>query len=322
MRSNAMCLLSMLIACGCGGGAGRIDAGDSGDAGSGDAGSGDGGGDVELTIAEYGEDFAAATCARAVGCCAPIELHYQFVFADSPVTDQASCEAYLGSLFDLEALVRPSIDRGRSTWDGMHAAECIAALEALSCDEYSARVTVMGDASLECNPITGLVVDGGACGAPWECASGYCEGVSTGVEGTCAPLPILGAECPTGQCAEGLRCDFATGTCVEPKADGAECASDGECASNGCSEEQSIPGVCNAPSVCDDDLTDDAHEVYGTCSQRDPAGPDLAIECRLGTSGVWECDCNADGVETSCSPGRWDEVGETGVCDDWGCCGF
>lgn len=317
MRSTTMLLLSILMAYGCGGAGGGGDAGGSGDGGS-------DGGTVpeELTITEYAERFAAATCAQAVGCCAPIELHYQFAFADTPVRDRASCEAYLGSLFDLEALVRPSIDRGRSTWDGVRAAECVAALEALSCEEYSARVTVMGDASIDCSPITGLVADGGACGAPWECVSAHCRGVGTGVEGTCAPPPGVGEECPTARCAEGLRCDLATSTCVVPKADGAECASDGECASNGCSEEQTMPGVCNEPSVCDGDLTDDAHEVYGTCSMRDPYGPDLAIDCRLGTSGVWECDCNADGVETSCSPGTWEEIGDLSPCEGWGCCGF
>jgi hypothetical protein len=109
---------------------------------------------------------------------------------------------------------------------------------------------------------------------------------------------------------------------MQPKADGAECASDDECASNGCSAEQTTPGVCNAPSVCDGDLTDDEHEVYGTCSMHDPRGPDLAIDCRLGTSGVWECDCDADGVETSCSPGTWEEVGDASACESWGCCGF
>ncbi|UJR78168.1 hypothetical protein [Sandaracinus amylolyticus] len=315
MRSDWMCWLSILILCGCGGGGG-------GGTGGGDGGTGDGGAQVELTIAEYGDQLAAATCAQAVGCCAPIELHHQFSLADAPVTDQASCEAYLGNFLDLEAFVRPSIERGRSTWDGARAAECVAALEALSCEEYSARLRLMGDAPLGCNPITGLGAEGAACGAPWECASGYCRGVSSGVEGTCAALPGVGAECPTGQCAEGLRCDLGSSTCVEPKADGAECTSDDECASNGCSAEQGTPGVCNAPSVCDGDLTDDEHEVYGTCSMQDPRGPDLAIACRLGTSGVWECDCNADGVETSCSPGAWDEVGDGSVCESWGCCGF
>lgn len=319
MRSNAMCLLSILIVYGCGGGGGGTGGGDGG---TGDGGAGDGGGDVELTLAEYGERLTTATCAQAVGCCAPIELHHQFVFADTPITDQAGCEAYLGNFLDLAALAQPSIDRGRTTFDGARAAECVAALEALSCDEYSARVSLMADASQGCSPLTGLVADGGACGAPWECVSGYCGGVSSGVEGTCAPLPTAGAECPTGQCAEGLRCDPGTSTCVEPKADGAECSIDGECASNGCSEEQDTPGVCNAPSVCDGDLDDDEHEVYGTCSMQDPAGPDLSIACRLGTSGIWECDCNADGVETSCSPGTWDDVGLSGVCDDWGCCDF
>jgi len=315
MRSNVMCLLSILIACGCGGG-GVVGGGDGG------TDDGDGGADVELTIAQYGEQLAAATCAQAVGCCAPIELHDQFALADAPVIDQASCETYLGNFLALEPLVRPSIESGRSTWDGARAAECVAQLQALTCDEYSARVRLMGDAPLGCSPITGLVADGGACGAPWECVSGYCAGVAPGVEGTCAALPGEGAACPTDQCAEGLRCDLATSVCVVPKADGAECATDDECASNGCSNVQTTPGVCNAPSMCDDDLTDDEQEIYGSCSQHDPAGPDLAIDCRLGTSGVWECDCNADGVETSCSPGAWDEVGETSVCESWGCCGF
>lgn len=315
MRANVMCLFSILITCGCGGGTGAAPDGGAGDGGPGDA------GEVELSLGEYGDQLAAATCAQAVGCCAPIELHSQFAFADPPVTDQASCEAYLTGFLDLEAFVAPSIARGRSTFDGARAAECVAALRALSCAEYSARLTFMGDAPLGCDPITGLVALGGACGAPWECASGYCEGVDGGVEGTCAPLPGAGAPCPTGQCADGLRCG-ATDTCTAPKADGEECTSDGECASNGCSDEQGSPGVCNAPSMCDGDLTNDDHEVYGTCSMQDPRERDLSIACRLGTSGVWQCECVADGVETSCSPGTWEDVGQSGVCDDWGCCGF
>lgn len=311
MRTKTTCLLSILIAAGCGGGNG----GSVPDGGGGDAGA------IELSLAEYADQLAAATCAQAVGCCAPIELHYQFAFADPPVTDRASCEAYLRGFLDLETFIRPSIEGGRATFDGARAAECVSTLRALSCDEYSARVTFMGDAPLGCRPITGLVAAGGACAAPWECASGYCEGVGASGEGTCAPLPDAGAECPTGQCAEGLHCG-PDGTCATRKADGEACTTDGECASNGCSAELGNPGVCNAPSMCDGDLTNDDHEVYGTCSVQDSIDRDLSIDCRLGTSGIWECECASDGVETSCSPGAWDEVGLSGVCEDWGCCGF
>lgn len=310
MRSKYLYLF--LFSMGCGGAA---------DAGTGGGGGG-GGGPAELTVAEYGAKLTEATCAKAVGCCAPIELHYQFALADTPVTDEASCEAYLGTFLELEPLVRPSIESGRTRWDGARAAECVAALEALSCEAYSGRLTLLGDAPSGCTPFTGLVADGGSCGAPWECVSGYCDGVSTGVEGTCAPLPGAGSACPTGQCAEGLRCDFATSTCMERKADGEACSGDAECASNGCSEEQATPGVCNAPSICDGDLGDDQHEVYGTCSMADPAGPNLAIACRLGTSGQWECECAADGVESTCTAGSWDEIGDASPCDGWGCCGF
>lgn len=317
MRSKHLFLFVFSMGC-----TQAADDGTGGGGGSGGSG-GSGGGPAELTVAEYGAKLTEATCAKAVGCCAPIELHYQFAFADSPVTDQASCEAYLGSFLDLEPLVRPSIESGRTTWDGARAAECVAALEELSCEAYSARLTVMGDAPTGCTPLTGLVADGGACGAPWECVSGYCSGVSSGAEGSCATLPGPGADCPTGQCAEGLRCDLGTSTCIERKADGEACTGDGECESNGCSEEQATPGLCNAPSVCDGDLRDDEHEVYGTCAMQDStAGPELSIACRLGTSGQWECECSTDGVESTCTAGSWDEIGDASPCDDWGCCGF
>jgi hypothetical protein len=273
----------------------------------------DGGG---ASVETFANDLTRLTCEKAAGCCAPIELKYQFAFSDVPVTDQASCEAYLGNFLGgtLAQIYQQSIDSGRASWNADVAADCLADLEALSCDEYSQHITLFGDAPLGCNPVTPNVADGGECVIWWECTSGYCD------EGTCQAVPGEGDACPMGMCGANLRCDFVTETCQTYKADGEACEMDAECASNGCSETYDGPGVCGEPSVCDDDLTDDENELYGQCRQSETAEDSRAIECTFGTSGQWECTCELNGAMSTCTPGSTDET--MPVCENYGCCGF
>lgn len=58
-----------------------------------------------------------------------------------------------------------------------------------------------------------------------ECASGLC------FRGTCVAYSDLGGSCP---CLDGLKCDYATDTCVPLRGTGESCGDLGDCASLAC----------------------------------------------------------------------------------------
>jgi hypothetical protein len=275
------------------------------------------------SLEAYADDLVTLTCEKAAGCCAPIELESLFPLSDPKVTDQASCEQFLGNFGSgtLVSLVQASINAGRAAWDEATAAACLKKLGDLSCDAYAAVVQPFGNAPLDCNPIVGKVADGGVCAAWWECTSGSCSGASAESEGKCAPLPVAGEPCSQTLCAKGLYCDPTNETCQPLKADGAACAIDLECASNGCSNEYEVEGVCGEAAMCDADLTDDQHELYGACDNTEVIGDKSnEVACRLGTSAVWQCTCAVNGmVMSECSPGGA-ELQD--VCVTNSCCMF
>lgn len=118
---------------------------------------------------------------------------------------------------------------------GAHYRDCSA--EGLYCDPLTERCRSRGAPGDACRASDVFVF--GGCGSGMYCHPG---------SETCTLLPLLGASCPTQQCAEGAYCDGAW-ACVAKKPGGAPCRSPDECVF-GCSPT----GIClsNAagPRMC------------------------------------------------------------------------
>jgi hypothetical protein len=87
-----------------------------------------------------------------------------------------------------------------------------------------------------CNVLVGL-----------DCVAGHCRRVGTGAEGSVCFTGRYGVT----SCNAGLFCSAATMTCQRPRADGAPCRGDDECASGACaSDGTGVPRCVAAPTGC------------------------------------------------------------------------
>ena len=118
--------------------------------------------------------------------------------------------------------------------------------------------------------MAGGLAENASCPAalPDPCGDGlYCDGATDpGTMGTCKKLPMAGEACAAppgalgsdgpfgdGLCAPGLACDKTASppTCVEPKANGEDCASSFACASGYCEiTGSSSTGTCKDAPAC------------------------------------------------------------------------
>jgi hypothetical protein len=209
---------------------------------------GDGsGGNVEID--NLGTELAIAGCGKQWDCCTDAELMEQYMgitIDGEPITTEEQCVSFAGGL--LTALLIPeyksSLAMGRIEYDGAAAADCIAAMESLTCAEYSASTGGRSSVPAGCRPfLIPKVADGGACEKSYECTSGYC------FENVCTPEPTAGQPC-SEECADGLYCgydlDAGEDICQPIKADGEQCTFDDECTSEYCD------GTCmTKPLTCD-----------------------------------------------------------------------
>lgn len=208
-------------------------------------GDGSGGGNVELD--NLGTELAIAACGKQWDCCTDAELMEQYMgitLDGEPIDTEEKCIEFAGGLFTglLIPPYKTSIEMGRIEYDAAAAGDCIAAIESLTCAEYSAE-TGRSAVPAGCRPfIIPKVADGGACSEHYECTSHYC------VE-TCMPIPTEGQPCEDA-CASGLSCTFDTTNgmkvCQPLKADGEDCTFDDDCTSGHCN------GTCmTEPATCD-----------------------------------------------------------------------
>jgi len=88
---------------------------------------------------------------------------------------------------------------------------------------------------------------GDPCTADRDCSPIYLCGTG----GTCQLRPRLGEACGTTQsnstCIDRSYCEPTTMMCTAPKADGASCTTDRECASNNC---DNTTNMCSTPPIC------------------------------------------------------------------------
>lgn len=210
------------------------------------AGDGNGG---PVGIDDLGTELAIATCDKQWECCTDAELMEQYMnitIDGEPIDTEDKCVQFAGGIFTAVAIpsYKSSIEMGRIEYDGAAAADCIAAIENLSCTEYGASTGGRSAVPAGCRPfLIPKVADGGACDESYECIDGHC------IEHVCTPAPTEGQPCDD-ECASGQFCGFDQTTgmkvCQPIKADGAQCTFDEECTS----------GYCDAtcmtkPATCD-----------------------------------------------------------------------
>ncbi len=172
-------------------------AGGGGDAGSAGAG---GSGGSEVPIEDAPAIMAQATCDALAECLGPGGM--AFVFSDE------DCVELFTRTYDegIRVPFEDSMAAGHATYHADLMPACVAAYEAMTCEETDTFPEAC-QAALE-----GLVPSGGDCASSWECeGSLYCA-TDQGCPGTCKAPIGEGQACEeTDVCDAGLAC-FA-GTC-------------------------------------------------------------------------------------------------------------
>jgi hypothetical protein len=219
---------------------------------------GDGAGG-SIDVDNLGSELAVAACERQFSCCTTAEITERYMgitFEGQPIDSEETCISFSSAVFAGFALAsyKDSLAKGRMEYDGEAAANCVAAIEALSCAQYGAEQFPESG----CRPyLIPKVANGGGCTQDYECTSHNCVGEDTplgepATDGACMAMPTAGEACDEN-CAGDLICDsdFGSGvdTCRPARADGTQCNLDRECASDYCEEGTRVcapkPATCN-----------------------------------------------------------------------------
>ena len=219
-----------------------------------------GGGNGSIAIDDLGTELGIASCGKQFDFCTEVEIMEQYMgltLDGVPITTEEQCVELTNAIFTGFGVVqyKESLAVGRVEYDGAAAADCIAAIEDMTCAQYSTGELAIR--MTDCRPfIVPKVADGGGCTQDFECTSRNCAGATVDpdgpdVDGACQPMPSAGQSCDDN-CADGLYCGFDLSAnmdvCQPLKADGAQCNSGRECASDECDETR----MCATPApTCD-----------------------------------------------------------------------
>jgi len=219
----------------------------------------DGGSPIDID--SLGIELAMSSCARQFDCCSDAEIMDQYMgitHDGQPITTEEACVSFTNAVFSSLAIVpyKESIAMGRIEYDGAAAGGCVAAIERVTCAEYSSGL--VADEGPDCRPfLIPKVADGGGCTEDYECTSTNCDGEMTPlggprVDGMCAPIPAAGQPCDD-KCTDGYYCGFPPTSgpraCQPLRADGMQCNVDSQCASDHCDTDA---GMCAPkPLTCD-----------------------------------------------------------------------
>jgi hypothetical protein len=192
-----------------------------------------------IAMSAAAEQIAATVCPKAYGCCTPMQLMEN----DQAGGDVASCQAKtrqgFGGHFDN---VRNSQQKGRARYRGDRLADCLAHIQAASCQELATTNHFSGVAGCEAL-VEPLLPAGASCANDFECIDGSCHKAEDAAEGTCQPHAGAGQSCESASCGANALCS-GDRTCVELAPDGASCTDLAQCRSFNCSA-----GVCAPPAA-------------------------------------------------------------------------
>ncbi len=221
----------------------------------------DGGGDNgTIDIDSLGLELALASCSVQFECCTDAEIMASYMgltFEGQPITTEQQCVDLGTAVFTSFGVTqyKKSIATGRMEYDGAAAADCVAAMNRLTCNDYNDSLDAI--VAFGCRPfVLARTADGGACTEDYECITENCAGEDrddngNNIDGTCQPMPTDGQTCDDN-CADGLYCGSdltSSNTCRPLKANGAECLFDDECMTDHCDNDTDICGT--EPLTCD-----------------------------------------------------------------------
>jgi hypothetical protein len=196
--------------------------------------------------------LAAASCARAVACCGD---------AGSPL-DEAACPTQIAeNLAGQWAELRSAYVAGEIDVDVTRAKACIAAVAALECPGSLRELFphgLTGHALGDCAGVFEAHADGKctldvACPGDEVCAGGQCA-AAPGCDGGACPTPLPnGAECASDdECASG-HCQSSAYTCGSPLDPGEHCVQGSDCKYANCTQEYTCAKPALAGEPCNDD---------------------------------------------------------------------
>ena len=192
---------------------GPAGAGGSGGTGTGAAaGGGTGGLGADPSPSALAQALAQVACQQLFGCCTSVELARQFQTWPSVPTDVASCVATISP--SLSFNIADSARLGQLKFQPQYADQCLAALAAQSCKQWSPKVSPVGYGSpiAPCAAVLqGTVPVGGDCsgGGAELCESGNCLSLSS-TQYECGAAGKVGDACQGSTqvyaCRAGLTC--------------------------------------------------------------------------------------------------------------------
>jgi hypothetical protein len=257
--AESWALIVVLVAAGCGSGAGPASgsggeggtAGQNGTGGKGGKGGNgarpDAGADApvaadaavpvdvapDLASAEFCDGYAAKFCGRLLICSRP--------YLDGVYGDMAGCQQRL----ELECRTEATLPGSGLT--GAAGQACGDAMVAAECED------VLGNSVPACH-LKGTLAKGAACGSNTQCASGFCRMPETAFCGKCDTPGAADGPCDSDDsCEFPLRCS-AAGRCAKPAVDGELCNETRPCkegllfcaADNTCKRRSGEGKACNS----------------------------------------------------------------------------
>lgn len=101
---------------------------------------------------------------------------------------------------------------------------CADAYAGWSCNDYLAGLNVPA----ACAQARGTLATGAACAFNAQCSTGFCALARNTACGTCQAEPMVGSDCSTFLCGQGLYC-ASNNTCATPVATGGTCDASHPC---------------------------------------------------------------------------------------------
>jgi hypothetical protein len=211
-------------------------------------------GDSGVTLAKLPAARAQAVCAQNFKCCSAADLMDEAdVDTGEPITQQ-QCVMNIKGAWELAVI--PSISdgqaKGRVTYDQAKAEACIAAIKAMSCDDWNNGLKQPPECA---QAFVAKVAAGGKCGSDFDCVDGVCVGADSSTtpptDGVCQAKVAAGAACMSidlisDNCADGSYCGPGD-VCVAKKPGGTACGGDDECGSDNCN---TTAGTCSGYLTC------------------------------------------------------------------------
>lgn len=139
------------------------------------SGGGSGGGEpTTMTLSQYFDKIAAVHCEQAFSCrdSYPVD---RGAFEDTWTSTVPECEAMLIGAWN-PAQVETEIAKGRITYDGAAAVDCLQGVTFAACPDYWNRGIEWAESCY--HVVVGQVQVGGACENDYSCTTFYCDPIA------------------------------------------------------------------------------------------------------------------------------------------------